>query len=413
MAESIAHPNAATNPEIAKEPPARLLSLDVYRGAVMLLMVSEGFNLSDVAAHFKESRFWQFLDYQTSHAPWIGCALWDLIQPSFMFIVGVAMPYSFAARAGRGDSILKQWGHVLFRAFALIALGIFLRSNRASMTNYTFEDVTTQLGLGYVFVYLFLGRDWRIQIGGIVAILFGYWALFALWPLPWPELDFKAMHVPEDWDQLTGFAAHWNKSLNPAGAFDRWFLNLFPRKFEYFYNGGGYATLSFIPSIATTLLGVRAGEMLRSSRPLNEKIKLLFISGAGLLAIAMALDGTIWPFMNWQWSLCPIVKRIWTPTWVLFSGGWTLLALGAFVWTIDARGWKRWTFPFMIVGMNPLAMYVMSYLFRGWVEQTLMTHLGADIFKGNYGPALEAASVLLVLWLFCLWMYRKKVFVRL
>ena len=159
-----------------KPEPERLVSLDAYRGLVMLAMVSGGLGLTQVASHFEKSPVWNFIGYQLKHVEWTGCSAWDLIQPSFMFIVGVAMPFSFASRVARGDSRGSILFHVVWRALVLIALGIFLRSNGRSQTNFTFEDVATQIGLGYAFLFLILGRGWRVQLASALVILIGYWA---------------------------------------------------------------------------------------------------------------------------------------------------------------------------------------------------------------------------------------------
>src|SRR5437867_8584324 len=123
----------------------RLTSLDAYRGFVMLAMASDGLGLPQVAQAFPDSSVWQFLAYQLEHVEWVGCAAWDLIQPSFMFMVGASMPYSCSSREAKGQSYGQMLAHVLYRSFLLTALGIFLRSNHASQTYFTFEDVLTQI----------------------------------------------------------------------------------------------------------------------------------------------------------------------------------------------------------------------------------------------------------------------------
>jgi predicted acyltransferase len=393
-------------------PPARLVSLDAYRGLVMLAMVSGGLGFSAMAARFPESRVWAFLGYEFSHAEWTGCSFWDLIQPSFMFIVGVAMPYSFARRLTSGDSRAKRAWHVLYRSAVLVLLGIFLRSDGRSETYFTFEDVLTQIGLGYPLVYLLLGRRLVVQGLAAAAILVGYSLLFVQYPLPGRDFDYAAVGVPSDWPHFSGIAAHFDKNTNVAAAFDVWFLNLFPRSSPFTHNGGGYQTLSFVPSMATMLFGVMAGTLMRREIEPGAKIKQLVIAGAACFAAAMAVDGTIWPFVDWRWTYFPVVKRIWTPTWAVFSAGWTLWLLAVMYWIIDVKGYRRWAFPLVVVGMNSIAMYVMAKFFKGWAIATLKTHLGQDIFAGTYGPVLAAFAGMFVLWLFCYWLYRRRIFLR-
>lgn len=382
--------------------PERLVSLDAYRGFVMLAMVSGGLGIGHVAEHYPDNRLLQFLDYQLSHVAWVGCSFWDLIQPSFMFMVGVAMPYSYASRVARGDSSARIAIHVLWRALVLVLLGVFLRSNGSEFTRWTFEDVLSQIGLGYAFVYLLLGRGLRVQCVAVAGILLGYWLAFSLYPVPPTDFDLASVNAAEPGVTFSGFFAHWNKNTNLAWAFDFWFLNLFPWPDGWRFNGGGYATLSFIPSMGTAILGLMAGELLRGSPTQTSKAKALVFSAVVCLALGWLAGLT----------LCPIVKRIWTPSWVLFSGGWTLAMLAAFHWIIDVRGLKRGAFPLVVVGMNSIGIYVMNALAGGWIPQTLRTHFGQDLFEGVWGPMWSRSAVLTALWLVCWWMYRRKIFLR-
>lgn len=398
-------------PSTSAKPP-RLVCLDAYRGFVMLLMASGGLGIARVAAQFPDSRLWRFLGYEFEHVPWTGCTLWDLIQPSFMFMVGVAMPYSYASRRARGDSTVRIAAHVIYRAMILILLGIFLRSDGHKQTYFTFEDVLTQIGLGYAFVYLLLGRGRTVQWLALAGILAGYWFLFYQHAAPGPGFDYASVGVSHDMTPFTGLAAHWNKNTNFAADFDRWFLNLFPREKPFQFNAGGYQTLNFIPSMATMIFGVMAGQLLRSGLEAKKKLARLVLSGTVCLAAGMALDQSIWPFVDRTWTLCPIVKRIWTPSWAVFSTGWTLWMLAAFFWLIEIVGLRRWAFPLIVVGMNSIAMYVLAELMPPWVRATLKTHLGPGLFGGPYGAIVTSAATLCVLWLICLWMYRRKIFVR-
>lgn len=382
--------------------PERLTSLDAYRGFVMLLMVSGGLGFGAVAEHFPDSNVWAFLDHQVSHVEWVGCTLWDLIQPSFMFMVGVALPYSVASRKAKGQTPGWMFVHTVYRALVLVLLGIFLRSNGRDMTNFTFEDVLTQIGLGYVFVYLLVGTGWKIQAGALAAVLVGYWAAFLLYPLPGPDFDYAAVGTEPGFGGMTGFFLHWGKNTNLAAAFDQWFLNLFPRSSPFVYNGGGYQTLSFFPSMGTMILGLIAGERLRNCPDRKANARFLFAAAAICLVAGWVAGMTV----------CPIVKRIWTPSWAVFAAGWTFALLGAFYWLIDIAQWKRWAFPLVVVGMNSIAMYVMNALWGGWIVNTLKTHISQDLFAGTYGPIAQRLSLLLILWAFCYWMYRKKLFIR-
>lgn len=388
------------------EKPVRLVSLDAYRGFIMLAMASGGFALPRVARAFPDNPFWAFLAGQADHVAWVGCSFWDLIQPSFMFMVGVAMPYSYLSRKAKGDADWKIWLHTIYRAIVLVLLGIFLSSNWGyERTNFTFVNVLSQIGLGYVFVYLLLGRGLKVQLGALAAILVSYWLWFLLFPLPGPDFDYASVGWTKDWQGLPGWFAHWDKNTNAAAWFDSWFLPLFPPGHPdkpFRFNEGGYQTLNFIPSMGTMILGLMAGELLRSRRDGWRKLYLLVVAGSVCLGLGW-LAGQL---------VCPPVKRIWTPSWTLYSTGWTFLMLAAFYWLIDLHGWRRWAFPFIVVGMNSIAMYCMSQLLKPWVAQSLQRHLGPWLFSGPYGPAVQSAAVLGVFWLVCLWMYRRKLFLR-
>ncbi|MDX9752387.1 MAG: DUF5009 domain-containing protein, partial [bacterium] len=161
--------------EIKSLPAQRLGSLDAYRGLVMFLMAAEVCELSRVAGFFPDSWFWQFLGFHQSHVAWTGCSVHDLIQPSFSFMVGVALPFSIASRVKRGKSWVEMNLHAIWRAILLIFMGFFLRSMGHEQTNFTFEDTLTQIGLGYWFLFLLGFRSLRAQWATFGFLVFGYW----------------------------------------------------------------------------------------------------------------------------------------------------------------------------------------------------------------------------------------------
>ena len=387
--------------------PIRLASLDAYRGFVMFLMMAEVLRLCRLAAALPESGFWKLFCHHQSHVEWIGCSLHDLIQPSFSFLVGVALPFSIANRMSKGQSRGRMTAHAFWRALLLILLGVFLRSTGSSQTYWTFEDTLTQIGLGYGVLFLLGFRPARDQWIAFALLLAGYWAAFALYPSPGPEFDYAKVGVPTAWPHLMSeFEAHWNKNSNLAWAFDTWFLNLFPRAKPFEFNGGGYATLSFIPTLGTMVLGLIAGSVLRSERAPWAKVNWLLI--AGILGL---VSGAV---IGWL-GICPVVKRIWTPSWTLYSGGWCFLLLATFYAIIDIFGFKQWSFPLVVIGMNSIAAYCIAHLFDGFIFKNLQTHLGQNAFKivgDAYEPFLHGAAVLLSLWLILFWMYRRKIFLR-
>jgi predicted acyltransferase len=385
----------------------RLTSLDVFRGATMLFMASEIMRISSLGRAFPDSGTAGFVASMLSHRAWVGCSPWDLIQPAFMFMVGVSLPFSIASRRAKGQTFGRMFLHSVYRALMLIALGIFLRSQSRQQTNFTFEDVLTQIGLGYVFLFLLGWVRPKIQWAAAIAILVGYWAAFALYPLPPADFDTTTVGVPADWEhKQTGFARHWDKNTNMANAFDQWFLNLFPRERPFVANRGGYLTLNFVPSLATMIFGLLAGGLLRRDRPGMSKVKTMLLFGVGGIALGLLVH---------MLGLCPIVKRIWTPSWTLFSAGWVVLMLAGLYYVVDLLGYRKWTLPLLVVGMNSIAMYFLVHVCANYISQSFVIHLGRGTFERfgtAFTPILLNGATLGVLWLILYWMYRRRVFIR-
>ncbi|WP_240907030.1 acyltransferase family protein [Paludisphaera rhizosphaerae] len=402
--------SSETTPPVADEPApktARLDSIDAYRGLVMFLMMAEALRLGAMAKNFPESKVWKFLAEQQSHVEWVGCVVHDMIQPSFSFLVGVALPFSIASRAAKGQSKRQMTLHALWRGLVLVLLGVFLRSVGKPQTNWTFEDTLSQIGLGYPILFWLGWQSRRVQGGALAAILLGYWLLFAAYPAPGTDFDFPAHGVAADWPHHpTGFAAHWDKNSNPAWAFDHWFLNLFPREKAFEYNRGGYATLSFIPTLATMLLGLLAGQALREQRPSWNTVGRLVLAGVVATAAGWGLGAV---------GACPVVKRIWTPSWTLYSGGLCFLILAGFYTVMDILGWKGWAFPLRVIGMNSIAAYVLAHLVENFITEAFRTHLGSDVFQAfgaPYEPFVRGVGILSILWLILFWMYRRQLFLK-
>ncbi len=384
----------------------RNLAVDAFRGFVMLLMLAEVLHLARVARAFPGSSVLGFLAFHQSHVPWAWLSLHDLIQPGFSFLVGVALPYSFARRLQQGGTHGAMFVHALWRALVLVALGIFLRSVGRDGTNFTFEDTLTQIGLGYPLLFLLAARSMRTIWTVFGLVLFGYWLAWALYPVAGPGYDYQAVGVPPDWPHhYAGFMAHWNKNANLGHAFDQWFLNLFPRATPFVANGGGYLTLSFIPTLGTMILGLVAGRWLRASTPAIPMRRLLIAGVIGIAAGAcLHMAG-----------INPVVKRIWTPAWTLFSGGWCYLLLAAFCWVIEVKRSRAWAFPLIVIGLNSIAAYMIAHLFEDFIVSSFRTHLGPNAFAWfgeGWRPLLQGLAVLAMYWLILFWMYRRKLFLR-
>jgi heparan-alpha-glucosaminide N-acetyltransferase len=400
-----------TAPELGT---GRNAALDAYRGFVMLLMMAEVLQLSHVAAAYPSSVFWKVLAYNQTHVEWFGCSLHDTIQPGFSFLVGAALPYSLASRMAKGAQFAELFGHVLWRSLALVALGVFLRSMDHSMTYFTFEDTLSQIGLGYPLLFLiafYSARPERMKWvwAALAVILAGYWMMWALYPPATANFDWQTVGVSPAWNaqhNFTGFAAHWNKNFNFGNRFDQWFLNLFPRESRFEYNDGGYLTLSFIPTLGTMILGLIAGVWMRGSSQNKFPTRRFLLAGTTGIVAGLLLHYS---------HICPVVKRIWTPSWTIFSGGICFLFLAAFAWIMNVKGYRKWAFPLIVVGMNSIAAYCIAHFLEGFLSSSLQIHLGPTFFQfagRGLEPLFQGATMLFLYWLILLWMYQRKLFLK-
>lgn len=239
-------------------------------------------------------------------------------------------------------------------------------------------------------------------MAALAGVLVGYWLVFVLYPAPGSGFDFSAVGVPVNWpEQYTGLAAHFNKNSNVAWAFDGWFLNLFPRPTPFLFNDGGYATLSFIPTLGTMILGLQAGQWLQAGLPGGALVRWLLTTGIIAIALGLLLHITV---------VCPIVKRIWTPAWLLFSGGCCFGLLALFYGIIDVAGRRGWAFFLTIIGMNSIAICCLVHLIDQFIINSFTVHLGhglSRVFGPEFEPLLIGVATLGVFYAILVWMYRK------
>jgi len=385
----------------------RVTSLDVFRGLVMFLMLAEVLRLAKLADHFPTVSWLQWAKFHTTHVAWVGCSLHDLIQPGFSFLVGAALPFSLAKRQQQGQWSGWIYWHAAWRSLLLIALGLFVRSLNSASTNFTFEDTLAQIGLGYFLLFLLARGPRSLAPVALVVLLLGYGLAFAAYRPP-ADFDYAAVGVPTEWPHhQAGWASAWNKNSNLAWAFDTWFLNLFPRPEPFLYHPGGYATLSFIPTLGTMLMGLLAGRWLLYEP--SAKRRLLYLSAAAGLGLALG------------WSLdvagiCPMVKRIWTPSFALWSGGCCFGALAFLHLICDVGGRRAWSFPLVVIGCNCIFVYLLNWTIKSSIISALQRHLGTEVFQvlgPEYETLLLGLAVLLVFWLLLFWMYRRRIFVKL
>jgi len=349
----------------------RLLSLDAYRGFTMLLMVSAGLGLSVLA----DNPGWEWLARQVDHVAWEGCVLWDLIQPSFIFIVGVAMPFAFAIRQQRGETRPQMFKHVWRRSLVLLLLGVGRVCIHSNELLFDMTTVLQQIAVAYFFAFFVLGRGIKVQFLVAILILLVDWALFQFWP-------------------GVGPLGPWAKNANFHSAVELWvFGRLSP---------GGYTGMNAFGSIATVIFGIIAGELLRKQIAETAKVKYLVLAGVAGIAIGMLLSPVI-----------PIVKRIWTPSWTIYSAGWGSLLLAIFYWIVEIREKRKWCFAFMVVGMNSISIYMIVSFLRGSVNSWIRVFTGWMLTPlGDLGVIIQSILVLAAFWYMTYWMYKREIFLK-
>jgi heparan-alpha-glucosaminide N-acetyltransferase len=334
----------------------RLVSLDAFRGLTMLLLISHGFGIYEA---FKNPQF--------EHAAWVGCTLWDLIQPAFTFMVGVAMPIALSRRSNAAR-------HVLWRAAVLLALSNIL-SNWGTQQGLKlqFINVLCQIAFSYVLCYAILQLKFAWQVAAATAIMIGHHALFYLWPGPTGPFD------------QTG---------NIGAVIDLKLLG---------YNYPGYyTTINFLGNGITVLFGCWTGLLMLSKRPHMERIKILLGCSVGVFALGMVLA-------NW----IPMVKRLWLGSFTFFSAGWVLAAFALCYWIIEVRGIKRWAFPLVVVGMNCIFIYSFSQVLRGWLSRGIAPFDGGQFaMLGPAGAIPHNLIVMAIMWGLCYWLYQRKIFFK-
>jgi predicted acyltransferase len=362
--------------QVAKVKPAttdRLLSLDAYRGFTMLAMVSAGLRMQ----HLRDDARWGWLADQLEHRKWEGCTAWDLIQPSFLFIIGVAMPYSYARRQERGDTWSVQFRHALQRCMLLAAIGIFLDCYSERTIYVQFIRVLQQIALAYPLVFLVLHRGALVQ------------ALTALTILIVHPLAYVLFHR---WSGLEGDP--WAIQYN----FGRYLDSMLHLPLS----GGGYVTFNAFSSAATILFGVLCGEMLRARWSPWMKLLVLLVAGAAGLGIG-------WQLTEWV----PMIKRLWTSSFAVFAAGWTCFMMAGFYFVFDLLKFQRWAFPFIVVGMNSIASYVFSGIGSSVVQRGLSPFLEPLVTPTSAAfPIVMAMLVVVVNGLFCYWLYRRRIFFK-
>ena len=360
--------------------PGRVVSIDALRGFDMFWITGGGMLIHALAKTF-HNPFTQFLETQFHHVRWEGFHFYDLIFPLFMFIVGAVLPFSLTKYLERGGSKAVLYKRVVRRTVLLIFLGLIYNG----LLDFQFDHlryagVLQRIAIGYFFAALIVinfSRKW--QVVWAAGLLLGYWAIMKLVPVP-------------------GYGAG---VLTPQGNLAAWIDQHFlPGVFCCYKYGDNEGIISNIPAIVTVLMGTFAGHWLRTEH--NQKRKVLGLTLAGVVSLIV---GLIWG----HWF--PIIKNLWTSSYVLYAGGWRLLLLALFYWIIDIKGYRKWAFFFIVIGMNPITIYVAQRLFDFGIIANIFVH-GFINYLGPWRILFWAVCVVTVKWLFLYHLYRQKIFLR-
>ena len=363
-------------------PEGRLVSLDVFRGLTMFVLIAESAlvyeALMDVAA---PGSLLEGIVLQFNHHPWNGLRFWDLVQPFFMFIVGVAMAFSITRRWSAGDTWLQTFRHVAYRCMVLFFLGVILHIGYAQALVWELWNVLTQLSFTILVAFLLFNLPIRTQLVVSLGLILLSEILYRTFP-------------------VEGFDQPFVQGRN----FGAWMDTVLMGKI----NPSGWVAINALPTSAHTIWGVLAGKLLMSDRAGSEKLRYLMMGGLIGLGVGYGLD--------WA-GITPIIKRICTSSFVIVTGGWCLVTLALFYWLMDLKGSRRGTKLFVIVGMNPIFIYMFAEtLGEQWLNDfvAVFTHgmlgwLGAG--EGTRA-ALTAFVVLGLMTYLCHWLYQRRIFIK-
>ena len=458
--ESASLQHVARGSEPVQQNIRRIVAVDVLRGLVLMILLPDlagGFSFYEMADKDPSHWAWAPLAAQFQHVAWSGAALWDLVMPLFVFLVGVSMALSAQQRRNAGHGPHRRLVHAILRGATLIVLGLSLQlgvrtridellpylvlttglpvgewcsraiqryraksgpsDSAMARSIYTILvlclaiawmgmhverlgdyqpgiQILVLMGLAYFPAYLLMGCRPCTQVVAIFALLTGYALLFVMYrPAP--------IHAPTG-EVLTGLFAHWNNGDNVAAAFDRWFLNLLPREAAYVGNAHGYHTLQFVPLIANMLMGAMVGHSLVRAKDLGSLA--LRLAGLGLAGLALgAVLGV---------TLVPLVKSLWTSSWAIFSTASCVVMLAAVLYLFRRPERAPLAAPWIVLGTNSMLLYVIAHTERwrivAWWRGLLETELVAAL---TWRPLLQSCLVLLTLWGLAYVLYRRRIFV--
>lgn len=353
----------------------RVLSIDFFRGFVMFFLVT---GISGIFNEWVKTGnagdLITSINTQFRHGVWYELTYWDLIQPFFMFIVGVAMPFSLAKRIERGEPWKKSLQHALTRSFWLLVLGFMAGANEKT---FSFTNILPQLAFAYpvAFLLMRLRVKWQLVISFVMILLSDL--LYHFWPV-------------EGYNQLA-----------PAQNFGAWFdLAVIGH-----LNPNHWVTFNAVPTTAHVIWGIVVGKFLMKEQSDKKKILALFIAGLIGLVIGFSLD-----------AIVPIIERISTSSYVIVTGGWALVAMAFSYWLVDVVKARRFAWFFAVVGMNPIFIYLFSMMGGGKIFSRMAIPFTSRLF-GWSGPIVTnmvtTLAVAAMFWYLCYFLYKRKIFFKL
>ena len=358
----------------------RLVSLDTFRGFIMLWLAG-GTEVMRALHAVGNNPALNLLVYEFDHTPWHGLRFYDCIWPSFMLMVGISIPFAVAKRS-KTESESQIRRHAVNRAIILFLLGS-IRESISMGHPYLIElsSALQPIAIAYLVAFLLAKKSVRIQAAVASLILIGYAFLLAFVPAPGiPAGTYQLNHNLANYVDLIFLQPHW-------------------QVWRYAPEGWG-TILSTIPTISTTILGLIIGELLMSSRSKATKAKIIAAVGVSGVILGWILN----PFI-------PVVMKMWTTSYGVMTAGWACLMFAFFFWFIDIRGYKKWTLPLVVIGMNAIFIYMfMSIIHVGGIVGVFTNPIAARL--GSFGELFSAFAVLLTAWLLLFWMYKRKIFIK-
>jgi len=361
----------------------RLMSIDALRGFDMLFIMG-GAGLIAALADWFPCSFTQVLAEQMDHVEWNGLRHHDTIFPLFLFIAGISFPFSLGKQRAQGRSEWAIHRKVIYRGLMLVFLGIVYNG----LLNFDFEhlryaSVLGRIGLAWMFAALiFIHTGWKARVGITAALLVGYWLVAGF--IPAPDADGADIFTAQG-----SFVGYVDRILLPG--------------IIYYGNIDPEGILGVVPAIGTALLGMFTGEWIAPSLPRGGGRKVLWMVAAGIVLLAI---GLLWN------EVFPINKKMWTSSFVLVVGAYSVLMFALFYYIIDVLGWRRWTLFFTVIGMNSITIYLgQKFINFSYTSERLFGGL-VSLMPEDSQAFFTKAAYIAVCWFFLYFLYRKRVFLK-